>query len=214
MKKRMIAITPFATLFFVISIGTALPSWSKPSTKVVPKSQQQPSTVQIQQQVKAKDKFWGLEVDHCVVGVGVVDGFNPCSSTINIKKGSMTGKCYYKVKTPPINDITAVDAKCWGTGKSYTISASLINDDTQKSLKEEKNKKLPQFTWADVQKWKSAGQGNVPKIWTELLYFVWIATPEYIGSNSFSFEVDKTNVIEEYDGVLNNKCSGIINITP
>lgn len=206
--KRGILIV-IAASFLAAAIDVA-PSFAKKATKTAPKTQQQPSTGYIMGQVKAKEKFWELEVDNCIVGY--IQGFNPCNATIDLPRGQLTIKCFYKVKTIPVGDISLADVAKWGTGKSYTIKASIVNDNTHKSLKEEKTKKLPQFTWADVQQWKSSGQGDNPKEWNEMLYFTWQATPEYSGANAFSFVLDTANVIPEYGGESNNKCSGTINI--
>ena len=230
MKKGMMVMAMLVALSFLVSISAVSPSFAKPASQTTPTSKQQapaqtPATQSPQTQKSqftppkdqqyspAKAKFWGFELDHCVV---TGNNLNPCNAEINIKQGApLTGTCYYKVKTITINEITEWDANRWGKGKSYLVRAALINcEDSSKFFGKDETRKLPLFTWRDVQKWKSAGQGNAPKIWTERFDFIWIPTKAQTGKYLFTFQSDAKNEIEEYDGRPNNNCTGVINITP
>jgi len=79
MKKGMIVMTMFAALSFLVSLSVVSTSFSGPPTRVQPKSQQQPSTVQMKEQVKAKESFWDLAVDHCVINGQFLD-MSPCAA--------------------------------------------------------------------------------------------------------------------------------------
>ena len=204
----MMVMTMFAALSFLVSIIAVSPSFAGQATQTTPTTKQQRAPTQTN--LLPKSAFWDLEVVQCVL-----NGFDPCSSTINVKKGPLTGKCYYRVKTPPLNDITEADANARGTGESYAISTDLTNDLTNKQITVKiELKKLPQFTWEDVKHWKSAGQGNAPKIWTEHMDVDFgIMRQEDMGSTPFWFGVNIWYEIQEYNEE-NNECSGTIIINP
>ncbi len=220
MKKEMMVMTIVVALSFLVSLIAVVPLFAKPASQTTPTTKQAPEQGPAQapqtqkQQFKppvvqvAKAKFWGLEVDHCVV-----NNFNPCNAVNTAKKGILTGKCYYKIKTPPINEITEADVAAW-SGKAYTLLTSITNNNTAKTLKEEDARLLPQFTWGQVQLWKKGGQGSAPKEWTEQMEFTLDASQNYNGGNIFLFQVDKNNTIPESDGDTNNMCGGSIIIIP
>jgi hypothetical protein len=229
MKKGMIAITMFAVLsFFILVIAVAL-SFAAQSMKITltanhqpaqttanPPSSQQSSLTQKNQAHKLPTlKFWGLALDHCVAN-GVFQLSNSDSNTFKVKVGQpVTIVCYYKIKTIPITDITEADAAYWGSGKSYTIGASIVNVSANKSFKKEETRSLPKFTWLDVQRWKkSSGANNPFKIWTEHMTITWSPSLLNIGTNLFGFGVDTKNNIEEFDGHTNNSLTGGITVNP
>jgi hypothetical protein len=221
MKKWMMVMTIVAVLSFLVSVIAVTPSGAAEAIKTRPTTKQAPTTKQFtgqKQMVQTpKEKFWDLEVDHCDV-----NNRNICSKGYNLE-GPWEVRCFYKVKTIPIGDITEADANYWGSGKSYTISASWTTHDKKISLRKEDSIRTPQFTWEDVLAWKrSAVRKNAPKVWTEKLEFTWHAsddpTHNYLkdflltkGDHSFLFLVDKNNGIEEYVE-RNNTCRGILNI--
>ncbi len=222
MKKGMLVMTILVVLAFLVSVIAVAPSFTKQVTQpkgstTSPTTSQQGTVpvpaAQTQQATKPKetmsqirhDKFWALECDHCIIG-GVDSRGKDYSGNLSIKDAkvgqSLTSTCFYKVKTPPVNDITEVDAKFWGTGTSYCIAAQFTAKGGGLVLFEKKeNRNLPYFTWEDVKHWKRAGKGSDPKIWTEHMMFTWTPTSD---RPWFYFCVDSNKVIAEYDGRDNN----------
>ncbi len=224
MGKGMLVVIMFTALSFLVSVIAVAPLFAAKATQTTPTTKQQtqqgpaqtPATKfkpqkpgEVYQQ--PKEKFWGLEADHCKVN-GVLWNTNN-KLTLKLKQ-SVTINCWYKVKTVPVKDITEADAVAWGKGKSYTISTMVLNTATEKSFSKNETKNLPKFDWADVTKWKKTG-GNAPKIWTIVMVTTWSPTQEYLGdANVFDFCVDCSNVIEEYDGGPNNHIYGFITVNP
>jgi hypothetical protein len=217
MKKVMMVMTILEALLFLISLIAIAPSLAAQATNT-PSTTTQHGTVQTpaQQKInkpanlnltayeKAKEKFWGLEFDHCIIGGTDTRGKDAWN--LNIPGGKvgqpLTCTCFYKVKTPLIKDITEADTKVWGKGKSYYVLTAF----TQVNVPEEiyfskgENRDLPHFTWEDVKRWRKGG-GNAPRIWTEHMVFTW--TPTHDRAELW-FDVDQNKVIPEYDGDDNN----------
>jgi hypothetical protein len=228
MKKVM---TMFVALSFLVSISAVSPSFAKAAGQTTPAPNQQPAQTTANQSSTQqppitpaskvhqlpKLKFWGLSVDHCVAN-GAFQLSNSASNTFNVKVGQpVTIVCYYKIKTIPINDITEADVAYWGSGKPYTIAASIVNAsaNVNASFKKEETRSLPKFTWLDVQHWKKSGGANNPfKIWTEYMTITWSPSLLNIGTNLFGFGVDTKNTIEEFDGHANNGFTGGITVNP
>lgn len=231
MKKGMILITMFAVLSFLVSVIAVAPSFAAQSTKTTLTTNQQPTQTTANQSSTQqapitpaskvhqlpKLKFWGLAIDRCVAN-GTFQLSNSASNTLKVKVGQpVTIVCYYKVKTIPLADITEADVAYWGSGKQYTIAASIVNANANvnASFKKEETKNTPKFTWLDVQRWKkSAGASNPSKIWTEHMTITWSPSLLNIGTNLFGFGVDTKNTIEEFDGHANNGFTGGITVNP
>jgi hypothetical protein len=222
MKKAMMVITIVAALVFLVSMLAVVPLFAVQATKTTPTTQQQtPAQTPAAQKPLLtkpkpgayqlpKEKFWGLEFDHCIIGGVDTRGKDPWNDLhINAKVGQpLTTTCYYKVKTPLIKDITEADAAVWGKGNLYYLFTAFtqVNVPEVKYFSKGENRYLPTFTWEDVKRWMK-GRGNNPKIWTEHMVFTWI--PTHVVSELW-FEVDQNKVITEYDGDNNN--NGIFRI--
>jgi hypothetical protein len=233
MKKGMMAMTMVVALSFLVSIVAVSPSFAKQADQTTstknqqpgqtptnpPSSQQSPSTPASKIHQLPTLKFWGLAVDHCVAN-GVFELSNSASNTFKVKVGQpVTIVCYYKIKTIPISDITEADVAYWGSGKSYTIAASIVNASANTNIpfKKEEARNLPKFTWRDVLRWKRSAGANNPfknKIWTEHMTITWSPSLLNIGTNLFGFGVDTKNDIEEFDGHANNGFTGGITVNP
>jgi hypothetical protein len=218
MGKRTIVLAIVIALSVPVSLIAIAPLFAAQVTKTQPTSKQQtqqpvqtPTIQKIKQSdskptayEKAKDKFWAFEFDHCIIGGTNTRGKDAWDLHIpGAKIGQpLTSTCFYKMKTPPVKDITEADVKAWGTGKSYYILAgfTLTNVPEEVYFKKEENRDLPSFTWEDVKHWLRGG-GNDPKIWTEHMVFTW--TPAHSVAELW-FEVDENKVIPEYDGDDNN----------
>ena len=223
MKKGMRVMTMFAALSFLVSVIVVSPLFAKQVTQ--PKGSTSTPTASQQGTVPAsvakqlpKDKFWELEVDHCVLNgasVQQVTSMEPpancCTTTVKVgQTANIT--CYYRVKTPPVNSITEADVNAWGTGKSYKVAFFYPGIVT---IAKEEDRTLPQFTWAEVQKWKKAGgQSNTPKIWSSSMGYT--LTPVQTDVNMvkvFAFTVDVGNTIKEADE-NNNLFAGWFKVLP
>ncbi len=209
MKKVMMIITIVAALSFLVSMIAVVPSFAPVQTPATQKpkilTKPKPEVYQV-----PKEKFWALEVDHCVAN-GVT--WNATSSKLNVQVWQpVIFNCFYTV---PVKDITEADAAKWGKGNSYTIRTQINNLNSHAEFKKEEIRILPPFTWADVQKWKNAGLGSASKEWTISQVSKWTPDSSYLGdANVFYFCVDCANVIEEYEGGQNNLIIGAITVNP
>jgi hypothetical protein len=221
MKKGMVVMIIVVVLSFLVSPIAVSPSFAKQATQTTPTSKQAPQQGPAQapqtQTIKppaaltktyekAKDIFWELEPLHCSIN-GVSRPCNCMGTTaainVIVTPGQpLTINCYYRVKTPPINDITEADAKAWGWGRSYTLCYDLIGFDRKEDVRI-----LPKFTWYDVKIWKKGGQGNAPKIWTEHMVRKLTMPAKLIGM----FVVDFKDVIKELHEGMSNACCIAIN---
>jgi len=221
MKKGMMVMTIVVALSFLVSISAVAPSFAKTASQTTPTSKQAPqqgpaqapqtqksqfTPPKDQQYSPAKLKFWELEPLHCSIN-GVSRPCNCTGATAAINVIVTPGKpltinCYYRVKTPPINDITEADVKAWGWGRSYTLCYDLIGFDRKEDVRI-----LPKFTWYDVKIWKKGGQGNAPKVWTEHMVLKLTMPEKLIGM----FIVDFKDVIKELHEGLSNWCCIAIN---
>jgi hypothetical protein len=224
MKKRMEVMVILIALSFLVSMIAVTALFAAQAIKTSPTTKKQtPTPSQSQVYEKAKDKFWSLGNDHCVIS-GVSVPMNPSTLvTINAKVGQpVTFKSYYKVKTIPIGDITSADAKHWGSGNfTYNNRLRLITGDYAHILKEEAiSKSPPKFTWDDAQNWKKFLTATACKTWTEQMVLTW--TPTQVGTSEYFFcsEIAITrNFSESFSptcgGVDHNYCYHIkITITP
>jgi hypothetical protein len=189
MKKGLLVMTIVVVLSFLASMIAVSPSGAAQATKTTPTTRQQtPTPSQSQVYEKAKDKFWSLGNDHCVIN-GVSVSMNPSTLvTINAKVGQpVTFKSYYKVKTIPIGDITSADAKHWGSGNfTYNNRLRLITGDYAHILKEQTiPKSPPKFTWDDAKNWKKFLMATACKAWTEQMVLTW--TPTQVGTSEYFF---------------------------
>ena len=222
MKRGMMVMTIVVALSLLVSLIAVAPSFAKTASQTTPTSKQAPqqgpaqapqtqkqqfTPPKDQQYSPAKSVFWELEPLHCFInGVSkpcTCEG-NAAAANVTVKPGHpLTINCYYRVKTPPINDITEADAKAWGWGKSYTIRYQLIEN----NLITEDIRTLPKFTWADVKLWKKGGQGNAPKVWTEHMLLKLNMRDKATGM----FVVDFNNTIKELHEGTSNWCCILIN---
>ena len=214
MKKGMIVVTLFSILFFLVSLSAVSTSFSRPPTKVLPKSQQQPSTGQIKDQIKAKDKFWDLAiVDQCFI-----NGVKYSGKTINVKVGeAVTFNCDYKVITIPVHDITIADAAYWGSGNLTYKNIANVYSPLEGIIGEEKQetRKLPKFTWEDVKKWQKSIKKPGRKTWIENMVFTWTPLSHLHIGEFFVFKLDTPGVINEAEvSSANNYYSADISINP
>ena len=205
MKKGMIVMTIVIVLSFLVSLCAVAPAVAAQATKTSPTSKQQaaPST-QIVEQTKAKDKFWDIVVDHFIIKGNSFAFANDYyqAKIINVTVGETVNcQCFYKVKTITIGDITKADASYWGSGNSYKIAGGLFfpGPPSQQEYKIE-TRKLPKFTYADVQLWKNQLGINGKKEWNESLVYSWTAKPEHVGKSMYlHFSVDSFLNIKETD---------------
>jgi hypothetical protein len=213
MKKRVMVMTILLALSFLVSMIAVVPSFAPVQTPATQKpkilTKPNPAVYQL-----PKEKFWALEFDRCDVN-GVK--WNATSSKLNVQVGQpVTFRCWYKIKTSPVSDITEADAAKWGKGNySYTLRTQVNNLDSHAEFKKEEIRSLPKFTWSDVQQWKHGGWGSAPKGWEISQECKWTPDSAYLGdANAFHFCVDCANVIEEYDGGQNDYIVGVITVNP
>jgi hypothetical protein len=212
MKRVMLVMVIVVALSFLVSMIAVSPLFAVEATKTgpIPKqvpTQKTPPTSQFSKnKVMLHTKFWAVEVIQCDISCGSAGSFTPCGvidPPTTIKIGKISGNCSYKIKTPPVNEITEADAEKWGaSGNKYYISAHLSHDGSPTNLVKGEFKYVPHFTWVDVQQWKNSGQGNTPKSFSGHLEFEFQPTEAFIGLNTFWFFVGITNT--------NNKCTGKI----
>jgi len=205
MKKKMSLIAIFVILLFLVSITVVSTPFAKPPQQVVPKSQQQPPP-STQIEVKAKEKFWDLEIDHFVINGKSFPFPNDFykAEKIYVKVGqTVTFKSYYTIKTIPIGDITGADAKYWGSGNFMYLIAGGMFFAGPPSAQEYKTltRSLPKFTAEDVQQWKQSMQSTARKTWTSYLVYTWTPQMKHIGKDDiyFHFSVDSFFAIKETD---------------
>jgi hypothetical protein len=189
MKKGMMEIAMCVVLSFLVSVIAVSISFAARATQTAPKSQQQPSTVQIKDQIKAKDKFWDLEFDRLEVK-GFVIKKGGGNKTINVKVGeNVQFRAYYKVKTIPIGDITEADANYWGSGKFlYTNHLLIVNHKVQGNnyiRLFDTNISTPKFTRYDVIHWKKILATTARKTWNEESVFQWNPAADCVGHNVY-----------------------------
>ena len=230
-KKVMMVMTIVVALSFLVSISAVVPSGAVEATKTKtspalkqPSGTTQPVSAQPAEQKQNKqalpqgqgaqrlvhEKFWDLAVDRrCVAnGVTLDPVVTAADYMIPFLSNKIVGKCFYKVKTPPVNEITEADVKKWGSGNlTYFGWVSMNGKRALGPCKIQVAKTLPKFTWEDVQRWKKAGQGNAPKIWNESIDFT-CAFESPGDYRWFYFTIETTYIgtpIPEYD-TGNNKC--------
>lgn len=233
MKKRVNVTTIILiTVFYITIVAVSTPFAKSQQRTPLPDSQQPPPSRQegIQRAQLPKSEFWDLAVDYCIINGEFVD-ISPCDmnspASISVKVGQIVNfKCYYKVITIPVADITKADATHWGSGNlTYkNLSTVLISSNGPEAKQEMKS--LPHFTWADVTKWQASmkqGMADVTKwqpsknkkVWKDNMVFTWTPTQQNIGTAVFYFNVDHGNVIKEPVGpTQNNECMVGINVNP
>jgi hypothetical protein len=231
MKKGMLVIVIAAALSFLASVIAVAPSVAVEATKTKtspalqkPSGTTQPVSAQPTEQKQnnqalsqgqgaqrlVHEKFWDLAVDRRCVANGVT--LDPVVTTADYKipflNNKIIGKCFYKVKTTPVNEITEADVKKWGSGNMTYFG--WVTMDGKRALgpcKIQVAKTLPKFTWEDVQRWKKVATGNASKIWNESIDFTCAA--ESPGDYRwFYFKIETQYIgtpIPEYD-TGNNKC--------
>jgi hypothetical protein len=221
MKKGMLVIALVVALSFLVSMIAVAPSIAKQASQTTPTTKQAPQqgpaqapqtpTVKspatpIKTYEKPKSVFWDLAVDRRCVANGVT--LDPVVTAADYKipflNNKIVGKCFYKVKTPPVNEITEADVKKWGSGNLTYFGGVSVSGKGPVPCKIKVAKTLPKFTWADVQRWKKAAMGNAPKIWNESIDFTCAA--ESPGDYRwFYFTISREPLIPEYD-TGNNAC--------
>ena len=218
MKKGFVVIPIFFALSFFVSIGFVLPSLEQ-TTQTLSKSKQQvPSSPAAVESAIAKPAFWDLEVGSIFIKGQLVKIGGP-NHTVNVKVGeTVTFKCTYRMKTPPVGGITQADAKRWGAGNlPFTIRMQVHS--TKMGIEDKdllKDKTLPKFTYEDVINWKKNLQPGVGNAWDDDVYFEWTPGAEYVGNMFISvvYLLDVNHVIPEPDEQNNhiNTAGGILNI--
>ncbi len=221
MKKVMMVMEIFAALSFLVSMIAVAPLFAAKATHTIPTSKQQtqqgpaqaPQTPTVKSPAastktyeKPKSVFWDLEVDRRCVANGVT--LDPVVTAADYKipllNNKIVGKCFYKVKTPPVNEITEADVKKWGSGNLTYFGGVSVSGVGPVPCKIQVAKTLPKFTWEDVQRWKKIVTGNSPKIWNESINFTCAA--ESPGDYRwFHFYIGQEPLIPEYN-TGNNKC--------
>jgi hypothetical protein len=221
MKKVMMVTAMIVALSVLVSVITVAPLFAAQTTKTVPTTKQVPQqgpaqapqtptvkspATSTKTYEKPKSVFWDLEVDRRCVANGVT--LDPVVTNADYKipllNKKIVGKCFYKVKTPPANEITEADVKKWGSGNLTYFGLVSVSGKGPVSCKIQVAKTLPKFTWEDVQRWKKVATGNAPKIWNESVDFTCAA--EAPGDYRwFTFHVGQEPLIPEYD-TGNNKC--------
>ena len=218
MKRGMMVMTSVVALSFLVSLIAVSPSGAANATKTPPTSKQEPQqgpaqapqTQTIKQSAastktyeKPKSVFWDLAVDRRCVANGVT--LNPVVTAADYKipflNNKIVGKCFYKVKTPPVNEITEADVKKWGSGNLTYFGGVSVSGVGPVPCKIQVAKTLPKFTWADVQRWKKVAMGNAPKIWNESIDFT-CAAESPADYRWFYFKIETKYIgtpIPEYD---------------
>lgn len=122
--------------------------------------------------------------------------------------------CFYKIKTIALGKISESDPVYWGSGDlSYLIVGGLFFPDVPTNAEYEMlTRKMPSFTYADVQSWKAQLGDEGTKIWEKSFVYNWKAKPEHAGKNMFfNFGVDPSGKIKETDEKNNgNNGNGIV----
>jgi len=225
MKKGMMVMTIVAVLAFLVSVIAVSPLFAKQATQTTPTTKQvpqqgparAPQTPTVKSPAtptktyeKPKSVFWDLAVDRRCVANGVT--LDPVVTAADYKipflNNKIVGKCFYKVKTPPVNEITEADVKKWGSGNlTYFGWVAVEGLRALGPCKIQVAKTLPKFTWADVQRWKKVAMGNAPKIWNESIDFT-CAAESPADYRWFYFKIETKYIgtpIPEYD-TSNNAC--------
>ena len=195
MKKRVNVITIILiTVFFIIIVTVSTPFAKSQQQTPLPDSQQPPPS---QTLPKPKPEFWDLELDRIEVkGKSYTQGQK---ADIQVLVGeNITIRCYYKIKTTNIGDITLYDAQYWGSGNfTFKIATGIgflesIKIDT---------KKLPKFTYDDVQDWQQYMNNNAHKTWTGYTVYQWTPQAKHVGKKGLLVlcTVDNKNDIKETD---------------
>ncbi len=212
MKKGMLVMAIVVALSFPVSMIAVSPLFAAQAPKTTPTTKQQGATQEGSPQQaptqktppqfsKNKEmvhtKFWTFEIKRCLMNGTNVFDYSTSNNPLDVNLGPLTIKCYYTVKTPPIDEITEADATAWGrgVGKSYHNRALLEHQTPSSStcgLIKEDAKPTPIFTWSDVQRWKKSrsGGGNIVHMWGETMDFTWNPSPCVRGLTKFSFEID------------------------
>jgi hypothetical protein len=210
MKKNKAILINFS-LFFLILVSTVSPVFSAGTGKLKPQaSAHTPATVQVP---LAKTTFWDLAVDRFIVqgqSFAFANDYNQ-AKIINVKVGDTVNcQCFYKVQTINLGDITSTDAAHWGTGNfTYKIAGGLFfpGPPSRQEYKIQ-SRKLPKFTYADVESWKSTLGAGAKKEWNETLVYNWTAKSEHIGKTLYlHFDVDSFFSIKETDEQNNGSFS-------
>jgi hypothetical protein len=193
-KSGNLITTIFITVFFVTIVAVSNPFAKSQQQVPLPESQQPPLS---QTLPKPKSEFWDLELDRIEVkGTSYSQGQK---ADIQVLVGeNVTIRCYYKMKTISIGDITLYDAQYWGSGNfTFKIATGIgflepIKIDT---------KKLPKFTYEDVQDWQQYMNNNAHKTWTGYTVYQWTPKAEHVGKKGLLIlcTVDNKNDIKEPD---------------
>jgi hypothetical protein len=208
MKKVMMVMTivvALSVLVFMISVASL---FAADTTKTTPTTKQQGTTQQgtprqtpVQERKAAAKmpqsqiennkttvhtKFWDFEFDSVEVnGVTIKKGGG--NKKIYVKAGQVKFTLHYKLKTPPIKEISEQDVAAWGSGRKHYYNDMRVWYDVNGSYfpggGSAGKKDLPRFTWADVQSWRKTARSTLPWTWTEQMTLIWNAKP---GSNGYT----------------------------
>lgn len=221
MKKLMLLMAIVAALSFLASVLTVAPAFAVEATKTGPTPKQAPAqkTAPASQFSKSKvfvhTKFWSVEAIQCDISYGIAGSFKPCGVVdppTTIKLGKISGSCSYKIKTPPVNEITEADANYWGKKSGYTTTKVLWSLNDSKVGNTKVGIVVPGFTWEDVQTMRKHYTGKVCLGIGHMQGSLQSMTAFYNQVSTFEFSVEATNpriknAETNYD---NNKCSGNI----
>jgi hypothetical protein len=244
MKKGMPIITIVVALSFLVSMIAVAPLFAAQATKTTPTTKQvpqqgptqapqTPQTPTVKSPAtptktyeKAKSVFWDLEFDRLEVKGVVLKGIKE-EKTIDLNPGeTVTFKIYYKLKTPPVKEITEADVKRWGSGSLTYRNYVKINlyemivesngkagTDRFKYVDLYGVKSLPKFTWEDVMRWKILNKGkNGPSVFNiETSSIQWTPLETTCYANIQAIAVDEPPTINETDE-WNNIWVGKLNV--
>jgi hypothetical protein len=213
MKKGMLVMAIVAALSFLVLVIAVASAVAKQATQTPPTSKQQPQQGTVQT-VLPKSAFWDLEPGSITVK-GQVIKKGGGDHTINVKVGeTVTFKCTYRMKTIPVGNITAADAKFWGSGNLPFKNRLEVYQFQVGSKYYYKDGILPKFTYEDVKNWHL--KPPVGKAWNEEVVFQWTSGAEYVGKQYISviYVLDVNHVITETNEQNNgiNTAGGLLYI--
>lgn len=121
---------------------------------------------------------------------------------------TVTVKCYYKMKTINVCDITSADAAYWGSGNfTFRVQTAILYSLDEIELNKTITKRLPKFTYEDIQKWQKIMRSTAQKIWNGDMTVSWTPTMEHNGKQFVVLAGVSPNGFEETSGGNNDTLS-------
>lgn len=195
MKKKINLMPIVFVILLLFSVDYIENNRATASEKAPLPDSQQPPPLKTWQ--KPKPEFWDLELERVVVKSKSY--YKGQQADVQVTVGeTVLFKCYYKMKTIPIGDITKADAQYWGSGNhNFKIATGIgfleaVKTDT---------KKLPAFTYANVENWRTYMKNGSPKVWHGYVTNQWKPEAKHVGKKGLTVlcTVDNKSNIKETD---------------